>query len=232
MYNDEMRDHNHEVFNTFFQDQDDWIMEYVQSDDYMNEYAFLIFEGDQLDRSISELLKEDRFQHSFSSAREICGIPKQASLPHELNDYIIEAIQYYNLFEVHCVNEHALTCNGYLDSYQIEEYENQIEVDRIKESVLFLLKFPDDTTDFENLLAEYIDTERNHCLRGTLAELQCEHACMHQYVDTGLRIEFYLTSEQMEQVTTHGMIAYCKHVDRNRKERLSVESKNVSTDIG
>jgi hypothetical protein len=217
---DEMRDHNHEVFSTFFQNQDDWTMEYVQSDDYMEDYACILWEGDNVERSLSRLLRCDEF--SGQRNREYCDIPNVAGSLDCIIPHMINRMKFYDLISMHCVGEYSSSCNGYLDSCVIGEYENQIEISNIKESVLPLLSIPNDRTTFENLLAEYIETSRDHCLRGTLRELKREHAVMYQYVNTGLRIEFYLTSDQAEELTTLAMLEYCKHVDRNRKEKISV----------
>jgi len=224
MYTDdqwEMRDHNHEIFSTFFQNQDDWIMEYVQSDDYMNDYSCILWEGDSIRHSLFRLLKRDEF--SGQRNREYCDIPQQAGSIECIIPYMLDRLRFYDLYSVHCVNEYSSESNGCLDSYQIGEYENQIEICDIRKSVLSLLSIPNDRTTFENLLAEYVKTNRNHCLRGHWWELERSHAVMYQYVLTGLRIEFYLTSDQTSELTTLAMIEYCKHTDRNRKEKLSVE---------
>ena len=229
MYNDnqeEMRDHNHEVFNTYFQQSDDWIMEYVQSDDYVGEYAYLMKESDSINRQVKRLLGKDYYMtpNSFDSPRDEAGIMWVANLPDDLVDYVVEAILYYDLFDCVVHDEYSSTHEGYLDSFQIGEYENQLEISHIKEATESSLSLSDSETTFEDLLAEYIETNRDHCLRGTLAELKRDYACFYQFVNTGLRIDFQLNRDQWEQVTTHGMLAYCRHVDRNRRDTLSVKS--------
>jgi len=48
---------NEETFKEFFEGCEEWIMEYVQSDDYAGEYAYLMGESDRINQSVRKILR-------------------------------------------------------------------------------------------------------------------------------------------------------------------------------
>lgn len=227
MYTEEqsdIRDTNHDILNEFFQNQEDWIMEYVQSDDYMDGYSCLLHEGVAINDRVRLMLQSWYYHalNAFDNARNECGISNDAQLPDDFYEYVVDAILYYNLYSMDCADEYDSSRRFYLDCFTVGEYENQIDMQSLWDNVNDKIIRPNTYTTLSDIVKEYIETNRKHCLR--TSGLLHQHAKIEQYVNTGLRIDFYLTSEQFEQVTTLAIIKYCKQHDSNRRDRVSVKS--------
>jgi hypothetical protein len=219
--NPEMRDDNHEILNKFFQLQEDWINDYIKTDDYMGGYEFCIWEGVLVVDNLKCMFCKDIYKHSYEGIREACGISENAKLPSLIFDYMVQVIRDDDLIECNCVDEYSSECNGYLDSIQVGEYENQIEVSSIDKEVSDLLTLPNDKTTFKDILKEYLNTQREFCLN--TFEIERSYATIEHYVNTGMRIEFSIPTSSLEEMTTKAILNYCTHQDRNRKDRLSVK---------
>lgn len=178
---DDVEEHNADLLSEWFRQSEEWILEYVQSDDYAGEYGYLMCESDRINQSVQRLLRDYEIPESVDRD--------------QLADDVASRILNEGLYDHHVVDEYSSESCGYLDSFQIGEYEDQIDVDRIRKDL-------DDKIcgEFLDVLEDWIESQRDHCLRswGDLRESKYPTVLLITY--TGLRIDYVIDEDQLGEI--------------------------------
>jgi hypothetical protein len=213
---DEVRDHNADIFKEYFTKWEQWSEDYVASDDYANDYAYLMNEGIGINDSLERILKPDIYRHSYQGNRSICGLSDDAKLPKTFVEEVAERILFNNLYESRLVDEYASESNFYLDSFYIGEHENQIELSHIENEVSKDLWQEYEGQPFIDALVEWLSTQRDFCINWKYC-IHREHGSLYLITYIGSRIDFVTNADSLETATTEVIIRYCQQHDENRK---------------
>lgn len=207
-------EHNREVFDTFFKQTEEWVDEYHQSDDYISEYFYL------LNESSHEVTK--RLRKLLTNSATYWKAP-MVRCPKGFAAKVFEYLYDYNLIKTSICGQYSSETNGYLDSFEIGECEEQIEVSRVEEQCSEKLWAWDDW-DFVDYLTEYLEynevTGRNYCLRWKDYDLRKQYATFYLYFNTDNRVDFYIDDDELQTAVVECIVTYCQRADFNRNKLL------------
>jgi hypothetical protein len=115
----------------------------------------------------------------------------------QVADEVATRILENDIFDFHVVDEYSTTSTGYLDSFHIGEYEDQIEVNRIREQLEDKL-----AGDFYNVLEDWIEHQRDYCIRtwGSTHLRDQKYPTVYVIVNTGLRVDYVIDDDALEMV--------------------------------
>lgn len=207
---DEIDEHNADVLKEYFEDQEKWIMEYVQSDDYVDNYAYLMGESNRINESVKQLLKEETLYY--------WRLP--AELFDDMADNIATEILQNGQFDFHVVDEYSSECVGYLDSFEIGEYEEQIEVSRVEEDLEDKI-----IGDVVDALEEWIPVQRDFCI-ADVGGLRGKYPTTYLIVNTGLRIDF-VVDDDFPQIVSDEVVRQCQTTD-NKTDQARAELLRIA----
>ena len=168
-----IKGHNADLLSKWFKSAEEWTLEYVKSDDYLDEF------GDLTDR----LALEDNVRELLQDY----AIPKKRF--DEIANEIAERISIDQLCDSVVLEEYSLGPSGYLYSWPINEYEEEIPVDRIRDDLEDKI-----IGNFSDVLKEWIELQRDHQL--TLVE----DSAVYLTTGTFLRIDFFVDHEVLEDL--------------------------------
>jgi hypothetical protein len=164
--------------------------------------------------------------------KQISSFSPSATLPSSVLREIEESV--LDCMECTATDEYSTTCGEiYLDSFDVGEYEDQVEVSRIQELCPELNPTGevenedlDIRWDFIDLLEEWIERQNDFCLRSHFNSLRREYACLYHYVDTGVRWDYHVDLEVLHRILVEQTIDYCQRADFNRNGKLQWNSEN------
>jgi hypothetical protein len=177
---DDVEEYNADILSEFFKGVEDWIDEYVQSDDYAGEYSYLMKESDRINESCRRLLR------NFDLGE---GVKVE-----DIADDVATEILNSRRFDFFIVDEYSSESCGYLDSFQISEYEYQIDVSQIREQIEDKI-----VGDFWQALEDWIEDQRDHCIRtwGSTPLKDQKYPCVYLIVNTGYRVDYVVDTEEV-----------------------------------
>jgi hypothetical protein len=180
----------HEQFATFFRQEEEWIEEYTQSEDFTGEYAYLINEGDRAINSIRDRLDRP-----------------------ELAELVWDIVYRDGLYDIQTVAEYSPIGDDYLDGFPIGEYESQLEYGHIEERLGpidwdELCDWADNQSEFQLSLNRTPHTINNHTYYS---------GYHHTYISS--RCDYVLSDDNLQQATTEAIINTCR-IEDNKLARL------------
>jgi hypothetical protein len=100
-------------------------------------------------------------------------------------------------FDFVVVDEHSSESCRCLASFQIGEYEDQIDVSRIREQIGDKI-----AGDFFEVLEGWINEQRDYCIRtwGSTPLRDQKYPCVYLIVDTGYRVDCVVEAEVLEEI--------------------------------
>ena len=206
---DDMNDANDEIVGDLLDAEDSWIGEYVASDDYGDEYAYLVMESSHGWRDRIEEWVEDKH-------------PKfDGSMLSTIVDDLSDKIDSYDIEGHYQNNEYAnYFGNGCcLNSYQVGEYEDQIIVDDREE-----FKALHESGDLEGCLDRYNGdlciNENSRYDAESGRRVKCGYVSKGEYpmfygYSAGWGCWHYAVSdERMEKLLSEVIASYCRRTDK------------------
>lgn len=211
---EEIIEYNHEILGEYFEAHSQWTQEYVESEEYWGEYAYLMRENDTAETNMVKILESDGVLNS------------DVDYPEEVIADIWDSVYQLELFVGDTCNEYASIGDRHLDGFGIGEYEDQIEVSRVREDIGDDLILTADS-EFTDLLEDYCENGSDHCLRGS--SLNREYATLELYLNTGIRVDWeLLEGPELEEATTKAIVSWCEKRDDDRIQKLVWGSKYPS----
>jgi len=226
---EEIRDYNFEILKEYFNNVETWANDYVRSDDYVGEYAYLMREGTTINDSLQKMLEPWNYTNytERETTRGQLGLLEEIELPPDFVNTLVTKILDNDCFGIEYSDPYATPSIGYLDSFQIDEYEEQIEVSNIREATEGQLYLPDSDFDFYDCLAEYIANNRDHCLshwtrngEHVSEQLRKQYATFEMHVSVNVRIDFVLQFDQAIEETINETLIECF---RNRQTKSATK---------
>lgn len=195
---------NNDVFTDYFRKREEWNMEYVQSDDYVGDYAYLMSESNRINESVLRLLTKCS---SFYDGPRL--LHRQATL---IADDIASTIYHDDLFEHEVCDEYSSESYGYLDSFQIGEHEDQVCVrDLYKEIGDNVICGDDGLRGFCDALETWMESQRDFCLRGWSSNplRNQDYPTVYLITYTGLRVDYVVREETLREVVAERIVELC-----------------------
>jgi|GEM_PF-4255930 len=185
--------------------QDEWISDYVASDDYGNDYCFVAWEDiRECKKNVGEWLYNTYSDDDYYSDRSCF----EEHVEKALIDNIIDALDEFDLEPFYHPVEYApYTGKGCcVGSIEIGEYEEQFEVNYYDE---FKALAADGR--LRDCLNKY---DGNLCVNVGDRDLTGKYPCFYGYSYGHGRWHYVYSDESMEAALCEAMIAYCRHTDK------------------
>lgn len=196
-HDEELRDDaNDDIVRELLDSRDEWIGDYVASDDYGESYAYVVFEDSAYrwrDR-IDEWLEDNHSNYSVELSRELIN-----GIIENLNGFDLEA--HYDPNEYACW--HGSGCA--VDSLEVGEYEDQIGVSDYPEF---------EALHEDGLLEDCLERYNgNLCINTYGRDLSGAYPCFYGYSGGWGRWHYVFSDEAMENALCEAIIAYCRRLD-------------------
>jgi len=207
---DDMNDANDDIVRDVLDSRDEWIGEYVASDDYGDNYAYLVLED-------SVRWKDRIAEYVDEECPDLSGDVRRIIV-----DNLWGAIDGYDLEAHYQSNEYACyygegVC---VDSFEVGEYEDQIEVNEVPE-----LRALYDSGDLEGCLGRYngdlcinendrYDAELGRRVKTGFVE-KSDHPTFYGYSGGWGRWHYAIPADRMKELLAETIADYCRLKDGN-----------------
>lgn len=199
--NEELRDDsNDSIVSELLDSRDEWIGDYVASDDYGDSYAYVVCEDGAYrwrDR-IDEWLEDNHSNYSVELSRELIN-----GIIENLDDSDLEA--HYDPNEYACW--HGSGCD--VDSLEVGEYEDQISISDYPEF---------EALHKDGLLLDCLNRYNgNLCINVYGIDLSSDYPCFYGYSNGWGRWHYVFSDESMERALNAAICDYCRRTDGSNK---------------
>ena len=232
-----------ERFSEFFKLTEEWIDDYVRSDDYHGEYRYIMNEDRGFGQTQDWLTNRHKEFRTSETGNKYYSPSKAGEKLAELTSDIWDQIYSNDEFDSDVCGEYSSTSDNYFDSFDIGEYEEQHELSRLVEwfddkgyeydseeqLIDDLLNWNEDQNEFCLTIDrnDFYETPHYNATSWRrrffpmlgyrpirFAERKRQYPTFYQHINTGLRVDWDLSDEAFLCAIAEVCVAYCERIDR------------------